>query len=50
MHLGFDCLGFTTVMSDSLKLILDTMLEKGVKNISVCLSCKFYIISLNSEI
>lgn len=27
-------------MSDSLKVILDTMLEKGVKNISVCLSCK----------
>jgi len=31
-------LGFTTVMSDSLKLILDTMCEEGVKPVSVCLS------------
>lgn len=27
-------------MSDSLKLILDTMLEENVNTISVCLSCK----------
>lgn len=33
--------GFTTVMSDSLKLILDTMLETGVKKVSVCLSCMY---------
>lgn len=31
-------LSFTTVMSDSLKIILDTMCEEGVKPISVCLS------------
>lgn len=31
-------LGFTTVMSDSLRLILDTMCETGVKPISVCMS------------
>lgn len=31
-------LSYTTVMSSSMKLILDSMLEQGVKNISVCLS------------
>lgn len=31
-------LSFTTVMSDSLKLILDTMCETGIKSISVCMS------------
>lgn len=36
--------GFTTVMSDSLKLILDTMCETGVKAISVCLSCMYQLI------
>ena len=34
--------GYTTVMSSSLKLILDSMLEHGVKNISVCLSCNSF--------
>merc|ERR1711928_71985 len=31
-------LQFTTVMSDSLKIILETMVEKGISKISVCIS------------
>lgn len=31
-------LKFSTVMSDSLKIILDTMVEKGISKISVCIS------------
>ena len=39
----FSYSGFTTVMSDSLKLILDLMCEMGIKTISVCMSCKNFV-------